>query len=124
MEKKNIIWFVFTGLLFLTFSCDDEYLDRNPIDFLSPDNFNNEKDIREAVNGIYKAYISDIYEPLFTDFIVDDGYFVDYQLLWTRNYNNETPQIGNKWSRDYKVILRANTVLHYIDDVEMPQSSY
>ncbi|WP_257668887.1 RagB/SusD family nutrient uptake outer membrane protein [Parapedobacter tibetensis] len=115
---------VFASLLFVGSACDDEFLDRKPIDFLSPDNFNTERDVREAVNGIYKAFISDRNEPIYTDFIVDNGYYVDYQLLWTRNFNNEAALVVNKWSRNYSVILRANTVLHYIDEVEMSETSY
>lgn len=105
-------------------ACDDKFLDRDPIDFLSPDNFSSERDIREAVNGIYRAFISDVHEPIYTDFITDNGYQSSYQLMWTGNFNNETTQVINKWKRNYQTILRANTVLHYIDNVNMPENSY
>ncbi|HLT42917.1 MAG TPA: RagB/SusD family nutrient uptake outer membrane protein [Sphingobacteriaceae bacterium] len=105
-------------------ACDSKFLDREPIDFLSPDNFSSERDITEAVNGIYRAYISDVHEPIYTDFITDNGYQSTYQLMWTGSFNNETPQVINKWRRNYRTILRANTVLHYIDNVEMSESSY
>lgn len=108
----------------LLFGCTKEFLDRKPIDFLAPDNFETENDIREAVNGIYRAYVSDKNEPIYTDFIVDNGYFPDYRDMWNRTYNNETSYIVNKWSRDYKVILRANTVLAYIDKVKLTESAY
>ncbi|MGS2737678.1 RagB/SusD family nutrient uptake outer membrane protein [Sinomicrobium sp. M5D2P17] len=126
MKKRSIITYICfcTGLLSIITACDDKFLDREPIDFLSPDNFKTERDIREAVNGIYKAFISDREEPIYTDFVVDNGYYPDYQLLWTGNFNNETPYIVNKWSRNYRMILRANTVLHYIEEVEMSQESY
>src|SRR5690606_25537306 len=117
-------FYLFSTLLVVVTACDDKFLDRAPIDFLSPDNFSTEKDIREAVTGIYRALISDRNEPIYTDFIVDNGYYVDYQLLWTRNFNNETALVVNKWQRNYSIILRANTVLHYIDEVDMPEESY
>lgn len=124
MKIKHIKLLLLTSLFFTITSCDDKFLDREPIDFLSPDNFKTEKDIKEAVNGIYKSYISDKNEPIYTDFIVDNGYYVDYQLLWTRNFNNENDYVVNKWTRNYSVILRANTVLRYIDEVEMSLASY
>lgn len=121
---KNIKFYLLISFLSVITACDDEFLDRQPIDFLSPDNFSTEKDIQEAVNGIYTAYISDRNEPIYTDFVVDNAYYVDYQLLWTRNFNNETSYVVTKWTRNYSVILRANTVLHYIDGVDMPVESY
>ncbi|WP_461533655.1 RagB/SusD family nutrient uptake outer membrane protein [Sinomicrobium sp.] len=124
MKQIFIKSWVAVMFLVLGSACDDQFLDREPIDFLSPDNFSTERDIQEAVNGIYKAYISNLEEPIYTDFITDNGYYVDYQLLWTGNFNNETKQVVDKWSRNYRVILRANTVLHYIDEVVMSQQSY
>lgn len=121
--KKSIVLYMCVGLLSCFTACDNEFLDRQPIDFLSPENFSNERDIREAVNGIYRAH-NDLYEPIYLDFIIDNGYYVEYQLLWSRTFNNETNQIVSKWARNYQIILRANTVLHYIDDVDMPESAY
>lgn len=105
-------------------SCSEDFLDREPIDFLAPDNFKTERDIKEAVNGIYRAYISDKNEPIYTDFMVDNGYFPDYRDMWNRTYTNETGYIVNKWSRNYQVILRANTVLYHIDKVDLSEAAY
>lgn len=123
MKKKCAQLFFFTGLILCITSCDKDFLDRRPIDFLSPDNFTSERDVREAVNGIYKAY-NDIEEPIYTDFIADNGYYADYQLLWSGNFNSETAQVNKKWSRNYQIILRANTVLANIDKVDMPQEKH
>ena len=121
--KSNILYLVLIFTVII--SCNDEdYIDKKPIDFLSPDSFSSEKDVREAVNGIYKAYISDKEEPIKTDFIVDNGYYVGYNDMWTRTYNSESPFIEKKWSRDYKTILRANTVLFYMDNVDMTEPIY
>ncbi len=109
----------------LLFGCnDDAFLDRVPIDFLSPDVFKTERDIREAVNGIYAALIADKEEPLWTDFIVDNGYYVGYEAMWNGSFNSETDLVQRKWRRDYRIILRANTVLHYIDQVKMDEAMY
>ncbi|WP_316809765.1 RagB/SusD family nutrient uptake outer membrane protein [Pedobacter heparinus] len=121
---RTIRYILLSCLACVLFGCTKDFLDRKPIDFLAPDNFKTENDIREAVSGIYRAYISDKNEPIYTDFIVDNGYFPDYRDMWNRTYNNETSYIGNKWSRDYKVILRANTVLAYIDNVKLTESAY
>jgi len=122
--KKYVLIYICIGFLSCFTACDSDFLDRTPIDFLSPNNFTTERDVREAVNGVYKALIADRSEPIYTDFLVDNGYYVDYQLMWTRNFNNETVYVVNKWSRNYRVILQANTVLHYIEEVEMSQDSY
>lgn len=121
---RTIKYILLSCMACLLFSCTKDFLDRKPIDFLAPDNFKTENDIKEAVNGIYRAYISDKNEPIYTDFIVDNAYFPDYRDMWNRTYNNETSYIVNKWSRDYKVILRANTVLAYIDNVKLTESAY
>lgn len=122
MKTTKYILLIF--LACTSFSCTKEFLDRKPVDFLAPDNFKTENDIKEAVNGIYRAYVADKNEPIYTDFIVDNGYFPDYRDMWNRTYNNETSYIVNKWSRDYKVILRANTVLAYIDNVKLSDAAY
>jgi len=117
--------YIVLAIVVLAFSdCSKDFLDREPIDFLAPDNFKTERDIREAVNGIYRAYISDKNEPIYTDFTVDNGYFPDYMNMWNRTYTNETSYIVNKWSRNYMVILRANTVLYYIDQVSLSEEAY
>ncbi|WP_297088280.1 RagB/SusD family nutrient uptake outer membrane protein [uncultured Draconibacterium sp.] len=123
MKLKKI--YIVLIIFMVAISCnEDDYLDKKPIDFLSPDSFTSEKDVREAVNGIYKAFISDKEEPIKTDFIVDNGYYVGYNDMWTRTYNSESPFIEAKWSRNYKMILRANTVLHYMDNVELSDAIY
>jgi len=121
---KTIKYILLSFMVCVLFSCTKDFLDRKPIDFLAPDNFKTENDIKEAVNGIYRAYISDKNEPIYTDFIVDNGYFPDYRDMWNRTYNNETSYIVNKWTRDYKMILRANTVLAYIDNVKLSETAY
>lgn len=121
--KTKILNLIVISILFI--GCNDEdFLNRSPIDFLSPEEFRTERDIREAVNGIYSALISEKEEPLMTDFIVDDGYYVGYEAMWNGSYNSESDFIQKKWRRNYRIILRANTVLHYIDQVEMDEAIY
>lgn len=120
MKKFNIL--LVTALMLLSASCDEKFLDRSPIDFMSPDNIRTEKDVAECVNGIYKAYISDTSEPIKTDFMADNGYYVGYQAMWQGVYTNETTIVEDKWKRNYKTILRANTVLAKADGIDMDEN--
>lgn len=118
------IRYIFLVLSLLLVSCEGDFLDRKPIDFLAPDSFNSEKDIKEAVNGIYRAFLSNKLEPIYLDFMVDNGFMSDYRNMFERTYDNETNYVVNKWSWNYKIILRANTVLHFIDNVQMQENVY
>lgn len=122
MKTRIIILLSVFGLFFT--ACDDDFLDRNPTDFLAPDNFRTEKDIREAVNGIYSALISDDQEPIMTDFFTDNAFYVGFVDVWNWNFNSETSFVRDKWVRNYKMILRSNTVLHYIDNVKLDETKY
>lgn len=124
MNRKNIIIFSILGIIIFSGCNEEGFLNREPIDFLAPDNFKSERDIREAVNGIYSAYISDVFEPIMSDFFTDNGFYVGYISLWDGNFNSETSFVRNKWERDYKIILRANTVLYYIDNVDLNEDKY
>lgn len=121
--KIKILNLLIISILFIGCN-DDAFLNRAPIDFLSPEEFKTERDIREAVNGVYSALIADKEEPLWTDFIVDNGYYVGYEAMWNGSFNSETDHVLRKWGRNYRIILRANTVLHYIDQVEMDEAVY
>ncbi|MBK5209073.1 MAG: RagB/SusD family nutrient uptake outer membrane protein [Flavobacteriaceae bacterium] len=123
IQNKTLLLLSLIGIFF--FSCDDsEFLDREPIDFLSPDNIKSSRDLRETVNGIYSAYISDKEEPIFTDFFTDNGLQSSYIEIWNGSFNNESQFVEKKWARNYKVILRANTVLDNIDNIQITEEEY
>ncbi|MFH6984263.1 RagB/SusD family nutrient uptake outer membrane protein [Marinoscillum luteum] len=118
-------------LLFLTalcyIGCDDDLLDQKPIDFVSPDAFATARDLEQALNGAYKSLtMAGIYEsntwPIYTDFMVDNG-FMDKTWsgeveFWDQSHNPNSLYSDRKWTRNYNGILRANTVLTYIDQVK------
>ena len=124
---KNIILFTLTLA-----SCDDElFLDRRPIDFVSPENFDSGSQISAALNGTYRALtLADgLYEsntwPIYLDFMVDNGFMdktwsgeVDF---WDQSQGPNSLYTTRKWERNYRGILRANTVLKYIDQVDMEE---
>lgn len=120
MQRHLII----LGLLITTglVSCS-KFLDRKPIDFVSPDNFSSENDIVLALNGTYKALLQDRLQPITFDFMTDNG-FVEYAPngeidFWNQAQNPNSLCAKRKWDRDYAGILRANTILKYINTVTM-----
>lgn len=123
IQNKAILLITLLGIFF--YSCDDaEFLDKEPIDFLAPDNIKTSRDITEAVNGIYSAYISDPLEPIITEFFTDNGLQSDYIEIWNGSFNNENSFVESKWVRNYKMILRANTVLDNVDNIELSEEKY
>jgi hypothetical protein len=124
--------FIYTATVtaILLFSCSD-FLDREPVDVLSPERFSTETDVLNAVNGIYRKLIQrneHRIQPLSQDFMSDDAICKDPKygelILWR---GEQTPDddgcVLDKWSRNYAGILRANTVLHNISDVYVKEDS-
>lgn len=107
-------------------SCDDDLLDQAPIDFVTPDSFSSVEDLNQALTGAYKSLtMAGIYEsnawPIYTDFMGDNG-FMDKTWsgeveFWDQSHNPNSLYADRKWTRNYNGILRANTVLTYVDQV-------
>lgn len=125
-------YFITLVLSAALFSCDDEeFLDRRPIDFVSPETFESGSQISAALNGTYRALtLADgLYEsntwPIYLDFMVDNGFMdktwsgeVDF---WDQSQGPSSLYTTRKWDRNYRGILRANTVLKYVDQVDMTE---
>ena len=121
----NKLWKYFFLTTIILISCnDDEFLEREPIDFLAPDNIKTVSDLEGTVNGIYKAFISNLEEPIFTDFFTDNGLQFFYTEIWNGSFNSESDFVEEKWLRDYKMVLRANTVLDNVDNIELSTDEY
>lgn len=125
---KVSIYLFLIAILFV--SCEDE-LDKEPMDFMSPSSFETEDDIAFALNGTYRALTGmglngmdrQNVEPVITDFITDNA-FMDKSWMgvvefWDQRHNQFSMFAERKWARNYMGILRANTVLAYIDDVKI-----
>jgi hypothetical protein len=113
--------------VFLTAGCDDGFLDRDPLSYVTPDKFESERDIINAVNGTYKAMIltPNVY-PIYMDFMSDNG-FMDKSWsgeveFWDQSHNPNSMWSEKKWNKNYSGILRANTVLNVIDEVPMDEN--
>ena len=120
--KKQYGILMMGAALFLA-SCQKDFLNTQPIDFISPDNFSSEKDVELAVNGIYKALVLDSRDPVFLDFMTDNG-FMDKAFsgeieFWDQSQNPNSIIAESKWDNSYQGILRANTVIKYTPDVRM-----
>lgn len=121
----NKLWKYFFLTTIILISCNDnEFLEREPIDFLAPDNIKTVSDLEGTVNGIYKAFISDLEEPIFTDFFTDNGLQFFYTEIWNGSFNSESNFVEKKWLRDYKMVLRANTVLDNVDNIDLSTDEY
>lgn len=122
---RNLIASLILMSVFLG-ACEDDFLDREPIAYLSPDNFENENDILLAVNGAYKPLVNPAYSnmyPVYHDFMTDNG-FMDKSWsgeveFWDQVQNPNSLWAERKWNRNYSGILRANTVLGVIDEITM-----
>lgn len=130
--KKIGIYISFAALLFS--SCED-MLDTVPKDFLSPDTYEKEADIIYALNGTYKALTGmtltgvdgQNIEPMLTDFVTDNG-CIDKSWMgvleyWDQGHNQFSAFTEKKWARNYIGILRANTMLTYMDQVNLSEAS-
>lgn len=104
-------------------SCDD-FLDRQPLDFMAPTSLSSESDIINALNGAYRILIFDKKQPWALDFMVDVGYCNDPSYGEVTFWNGAQTPVGSgyhqaKWNRNYQGILRANTVLNKLDEISM-----
>lgn len=112
--KRNTLYLV--TMLLMPMSCS--YLDRQPADFITPDEISVESDIKWLLNGTYAALSLYKQLPVSLDYITDNGYCNDpncgENVYWRMAQTPaDTRLTMNLWSRDYAGILRANAVLHY-----------
>jgi len=102
-------------------SCSEDSLIREPKNFLSPTGFSSEDDIVFALNGTYRRILTS--QLLNVEFTTDNG-FMDKSWagmveFWDQRQNALSSLSEGKWSRNYSGILRANTVLDYVDQVDV-----
>lgn len=120
---KNLIWGIFS--IFTITSCAD-FLDRTPLDFVSPDNYmTNENQAEKLLNGIYECLMAsgqgnDRLFPIHLATMTDDAF--DPQpwhstTEWARGQGNPQSDWPKwKWAMDYRGISRANVFLSSIEN--------
>lgn len=111
---KRIISCVSAFLLLV--SCS--YLDRDPADFITPEEIDVENDVKLLLNGAYAALAIYKQLPVSLDYISDNGYCNDpncgENVYWRMAQTpSDTRLTLYLWARDYAGILRANSVIHY-----------
>jgi len=124
MKKINIIGYSF--LLIILGSCSD-FLDRKPLDFISPENYlTNENQAEILLNGVYAKLVysepggsnQSLY-PIHFSTLTDEAY--DSQPWhatseWARGQGNAQSGWPNwKWNKNYQGISRSNVFLYNIE---------
>lgn len=122
---KNIFVFLIIGLLMS--SCQDNFLDKVPLDFVSPDNYlSNDEQTLIVLNGVYhqldfggtthpyqKTY------PYALDLATDDAFSNspwEGMTIFARGQTTPTStRVEWQWSRNYQGIARANVLIDAIE---------
>jgi len=125
MKRFKIIFFI----LLLSGSSCKKFLDVEPTDFLSPENFyNTEDDLNYALNAVYSQLTdaSTYGANMWTYFDIADEMFWSLQstgstvpLIVAYNYNASDPNIRNLWQTLYKGVGDANLLLANINKPTM-----
>ncbi|MBD8487525.1 RagB/SusD family nutrient uptake outer membrane protein [Echinicola sp. CAU 1574] len=118
--KINILT-ILTALL-LTFSCSEDFLDRQPLDEVSSGNYwATSSDAVNAVNNCYR-YLGDSWYRIFLSAATDDSYSwsnwpADVQFAGNGSATSSLGYFSHFWSQHYNTIAAANNVLDNIDQV-------
>ena len=109
MKRNNIIICLFSGITLLT-ACHD--LDLNPLSYGSTENwYSNETEIEMAVNELYRDTFWPLDEEGNTDWSDDNIYRESLTPFQNATLNGQTDKVTDLWSKQYKVISRANGVI-------------
>ncbi|MCC9138402.1 RagB/SusD family nutrient uptake outer membrane protein [Pontibacter silvestris] len=106
----------------LATSCDDDFLDKQPLDVVSNETFwQTEQDAISAVNNCYR-YLGDSWYRVFLSAATDDSYSwsnwpADVQYAGNGSATASTSYFSHFWSQHYNTIAAANNVLDNIDKV-------
>jgi hypothetical protein len=127
---------LFLSTIFLFFSCEKDFLQRNPIIGITQENFyQTEEDAVAAVNAAYAALQFEIspaghFRWFWGDIMSDDsekggsGDNDAFELLLLETFQGpvNTDLLESEWSADYEGIYRANTVLTYVPNITMDET--
>ena len=127
---KKIKVFMMLTLLAGTFSCNKNFLDEIPEDFLSATNaYKTANDFQSAINNLYRLVRAELYtendnNPMEYHYRTDIAFYVP--AAFPANLNGEinpnSSIVLNHWRAWYKVVAEANTVLTRIGASEMTAS--
>lgn len=128
MKIKHIISFLAIGCLF---SCNDDFLQETPVDFIAADNaFNNYDDFSRTINGLYGKVRDEFYSKD-ANFPFDYTYGTDLVYdgqpdarRWTPYTTVMQPSGSFKvpethWVDLFKIVSEANLAISRLDKVEL-----
>lgn len=132
MKSINKLLILLALVFSFTTSCDEDFLERAPIDQGSVEGFfETQEDVLRAVNGIYDVFQGSIWGGAFFwyqqnfDILTDNGvgccpWEQQFTTIADGQHNSTTGGIINtKWQFGYEGIFRANSVLENIDKVDI-----
>lgn len=113
MKQNNIILGLIGGLSFLATACHD--LDLNPLSYGSTESwYSNETEIKMAVNELYKSEfwtVDEVGDAWTSDWSDDNIYRESLTEFQNATLTGQTSKVTDLWSKQYKVISRANNVI-------------
>ncbi|WBL23357.1 RagB/SusD family nutrient uptake outer membrane protein [Zunongwangia sp. HRR-M8] len=131
MKSLNIIILVMSAMLIL--SCNDDFLDKNPPDTISTQNFwTSQEDVETALAGVYYRLQENFlgYERVYLDGLTDNAFLdpgnSNQSNLGNVALGNISANLGgaipNMYETPYRVIVACNYFLDNIDKAPIEQS--
>ncbi|WP_343702765.1 RagB/SusD family nutrient uptake outer membrane protein [Chitinophaga sp.] len=113
-----------------TFSSCSKFLETEPEDFVTPDNYyNTEADLRRALNGVYNRLIDNFgrmySRGLFSYLAISDEFFfknITIAQLKVMEFDAGQLDIGRFWETAYQGIDRANLLLENVHKPDMDET--
>jgi len=123
---KIRLWLSASLMLLIAVSCNDQFLDKNPLDSVSSQTFwNTEADVKTGLAGVYSRLQQNFlgYERVYLDGLSDNAFLdggngnqPNMQTMTTGNISpGTTGAIGNMYSTPYRAIASCNFFLDNVD---------
>lgn len=118
---KKVIYIIMAGLLLFTVACNDDFLERPPLDELTDANFwQSEQHVRDAANAGYTGLIGKD--------VINMGEGMGDNVMWYQLtswrqigsglYGSDLSLLNSRWETGYREIRRANYFLENYNRAE------
>lgn len=122
--------YLFSFALLLAFSaCNEDFLKEEPIDFFSTENaFQTENDFSASINNLFglvrtEFYTVNDFNPMEYLYRTDVAFQITTQTPnLDADFNSTSGIISNHWTRLYKIVAEANTVLSRLPNSAVPEA--
>lgn len=105
-------------------SCDDDFLDRAPLDLITNETFwETEEHLVLALNALYgnvKEKNTIDMENMGDNTIWPSS--TAYQLIGSGNFGNDLGTLNNEWSSQFRAVRQANAFLENYDRADVPEA--